>query len=120
MLALAAAPPPPLVVRGGGRILAALDAMKNTKIWAEIRSVYYLFVVYPVQEFFLRGWWRSMQFKDICASLTGAPSDFWAAHSAECYDVVYKDFASILAYIHLAMYVFMLLYLVVRCCRRCT
>lgn len=101
-------------------MLAALDAIRNTKIWTEIRSVYYLAVVYPVQEFFLRGWWRSMQFKDICASLTGAPSDFWAMHSAECYDVVYKDFASVLAYIHLALYVFVLLYLLVRCCRRCT
>jgi len=93
--------------------------IKNTKIWHEMRHVYYLVVVYPVQEVFLRGWWRGMQFKDICAALTGASSDFWGDHTLECYDVVFRDFSSLLAYIHFGLYMFLILYILVRLVRMC-
>lgn len=75
-------------------------------------------VVYPLEQFFLRGFWRGKALKDICAELTNNSSDFWNDHLVECEHLVYREFDSWLAYAEIALYFLFICAVVWRCCRR--
>lgn len=60
--------------------------------WAWRRPMHTLYMHAPA--FMQFGGWAGATLSDICASLTGMPSDFWAMHQRDCEILVHGRFES--------------------------
>ena len=99
-----------------------VQAVYECQQWMPFRlayTLYYTFVVWPLQQLYVRGWWRNMPPEDICAHLTNYKSDFWLQHSTECNELISNHFSSYLVWILFAFYVYVV-YAILKMCQTCT
>ena len=88
---------------------------ENTVIYKALHTSYITFIVYPLSQLYLRGFWSNLPMIDICAHLTSHRSDFWSQHFDECLLIVENNFDSWLVYALFILYLGMWIFFVRRC-----
>lgn len=81
-----------------------VNALAGTPLARATYALYVCVVVWPLQQVYLRGWWRNMPAADICAHLTAHRSAFWSEQSLACVEIIHNNFDSWLVYAQFALY----------------
>ena len=93
-------------------------SVRQSSLYTWLSRLYWLLVVYPLEEFFIRGVWHNRPMPDICASLTGHRADYWQQNVEACEEIVARDFDSHVSYVEITLYVLFIVTAVCKCMNR--
>ncbi len=87
-------------------------------------DIYGFLVIQPLSMFYLDGpkvlgGWEGKEINEICAELTNTPSNFWSAHSEECWARISRSFHSWTVLVNVILYFavgYKILLLLISCC----